>query len=454
MHLFTRCGYHRSTSVPRPEPDKSGRFGGRGELRGSVSVPVDPDVFTSFFSGLVGRDRDMSTTTTTTLAGLVMVVGAALAYTRFGIKEGDTRVDVDEDEGVEKDGEKDVGERGEAKDGARKGRQRRKAKGGVGDDDKGNAKGEDKGREKAKARGDVDAATAVPGIPGDFDAVGSATGAGTGSQDAAASPAGTGKTEGKKRRKKKKGSRAHQGKAPDGHGEGDGHKAGDEEGGEDDGSETDKEVQASGRTVPRALRSGDSTDADAPLSLSRSPSASASVLRGPRAVGKGNPGAPMGTRLAIPPSQPRAIRPSLSFDTDSSWTHVDPRRFKTHMSGDAMEVASSDLASTESSSPVAERTEGVADDIRGTRADLAQRTLAEKLVPRPEATGVDEYVFLSVFSLFFFFWSGLSFTTGFIFIWISFGFLAFSWMVWVLILNSFFFSLCLLACWNSPMSPP
>lgn len=335
----------------------------------------------------------LSTPSTATVAGLLVAgLGAVYAYTQLGTsKRADTHTT-----GPSVDG--DSHEARGTSGATRRGRKKKKGKGvGVGD---GGAEGEDKGKDKVEGEGGATVAVPFPRVvPGDFEGVGESaevdtTGTNVGSQEA--SPAGTASKRGnggktKTRRKKK----TKQGKGKDR----------DED--KEEGSETDKEVGVPGvgRATMHGPRSGDSTDA----SVSLSPSVSASALGSSRAVGKGN--LRVSTRLASPslphaqarahaPSQPREIRTSLSFDTDGSWTHVDHHRLKTSKSTDgqarglaeAMDVTSSDLASTASDSPVAERMEGISTDTRTARADLVQRTLAEKLVLKPRKTGVDEYV--------------------------------------------------------------
>ena len=260
-----------------------------------------------------------------------------------------------------------------------------------------------KKKRKGKAEGEGEGApVAVPfprGVPGDFGGVGTEAdvdaGANVGSQaaflgvvsskqgnDTKPKPKPKPKTKTKKKQQKK------QGKGKDG----------DEEVGEEEMGKSEVGVDDSdmGRARARGPRSGESTDASASLS----PSVSAPALTSSsRAAGKGKGNLRASTRLA-PPSQvqPREIRSSLSLDTDSSWTHVDRRGLKTAsgsidgQSRGPTDATSSDVASTASESPVVERTDGVPTDMRGARADLVQRTLAEKLVPRPRKTGVDEYV--------------------------------------------------------------
>ncbi|KIK92599.1 hypothetical protein PAXRUDRAFT_146974 [Paxillus rubicundulus Ve08.2h10] len=102
-----------------------------------------------------------------------------------------------------------------------------------------------------------------------------------------------------------------------------------------------------------------------------------------------------------PPSQSQShLRSSPSFDTDSSWTRIEPQRPKPSKSGAtnqhaqtlaiSTDVTSSDMGtSTAGDSPVtdeAPRTHATATD-----ADTNNRlTLAEKLVPKPARTAVDD----------------------------------------------------------------
>ncbi|KAF9244195.1 hypothetical protein BU15DRAFT_42187, partial [Melanogaster broomeanus] len=98
------------------------------------------------------------------------------------------------------------------------------------------------------------------------------------------------------------------------------------------------------------------------------------------------------------------LRSSPSFDTDSSWTRVEPQRQKRpkparRPDGQALAVStdftSSDFGpSTAGDSPVAERVDedAAAGHATSTRvaADGSQRTLAERLVPKPGKTMVDD----------------------------------------------------------------
>ena len=60
-----------------------------------------------------------------------------------------------------------------------------------------------------------------------------------------------------------------------------------------------------------------------------------------------------------------------------------------------VDTMSSNLALTASDSPVAEHMDNIMMNVQGARADLEQRTLTEKLIPRLRKTGVDKYVFHS-----------------------------------------------------------
>ncbi|KAF9219992.1 hypothetical protein BS17DRAFT_788400 [Gyrodon lividus] len=105
------------------------------------------------------------------------------------------------------------------------------------------------------------------------------------------------------------------------------------------------------------------------------------------------------------PSQSR-LGSSPSFDTDSSWTRIEPERqnppTSAGESGARMLAVSTDVGSSDfGDSPVAERSD---DDVAGletgTRAADdrdSPRTLAERLVPRPAKTGVDDMLELPDF---------------------------------------------------------
>lgn len=382
----------------------------------------------------------LSTPSAATVAGLLVAgLGAAYAYTQLGTPK-DTHTHA-HTTGPSEDGDSHAtNEAGYASGAARKGRKKRRGKGAGVD------VGKDEGQGESKDKGEGGLAIVPQVIPGNFEGVGADAGTHVGPHEA--SPSGTvskrgngGKTRTKKNKNKKQG------------------KGKDEDEDEEEGSETGKEVGVGvgvGRAATHRPHSSDSTDA----SVSLSPSVSASALASSRATRKGNLRA-ASTRLA-PPSQPREIRPSLSFDTDSSWTHVDHSHLKSSRStdgrtrglADAMDVTSSDLASTASNSPVAERMDGVATDIRGARADLVERTLAEK----PKQTTVDEYVSFQRsrhFSSLFFFRQLFRFISSFLacppshFQWL-FSCMSLE-MVWVLILD-LFSPFGLLAYWKSPMS--
>ncbi|KAH0836393.1 hypothetical protein J3R83DRAFT_7973 [Lanmaoa asiatica] len=309
-----------------------------------------------------------STSSTATVAGLFVAgLGAVYAYTQLLGTPEHTRTQT---YGHTADGDAHAKNEGEVKSAGgstsgttQKGRRKKKGKG--------VDTGEDEGGSKGKGE-DEDKVPFPRAVPGDFEGAGASAGAGAGAKaDVGANNADSGKPKTNKKKKKKK-----QGKGKDG----------DEDKDKEGGSETGKDTDAS---------------------VSHSPSVSVSALASPRAVGKGNLRA--SPRLAPPsqphvqtrvhaPSQPREIRLSLSFDTDSSWTHVDHRRLGTSTSTngqttrpmDSIDVTSSDIASTASESPVAEQINSVSTDMRGTRADLVQRTLAEKFVPRPRKTGVSD----------------------------------------------------------------
>jgi hypothetical protein len=112
-----------------------------------------------------------------------------------------------------------------------------------------------------------------------------------------------------------------------------------------------------------------------------------------------------------PPMQtPKPIHQSTtSIDTDGSWTRVDPRRRNAQQGtaslakGLSADVTTSDAGITTSvtgnSSPVAERTKD--DDVFAVNMPDAassgqRRPLAERLLPKPRKTGVDECVFLPI----------------------------------------------------------
>lgn len=407
MCVFTRHSKSTDTSNLKDPTNR----------RASSSAFFDPTVplpaLGSFLHTPMATNADFySTPATATVAGLFVAglsLGAVYAfnYARLGQVLG-----VPKDAGTARpsastsaDGAEDVraGKGGEVKSVAgttRKGRRKRKGRaGGMGegeDEDEGEGGGEGGSKDKGKAEVDDGAAVLVPG---DFEGVGAGAGVDVGSQEA--SPAGTASKQGNTQAKKKTKKKKKQGKGKDG----------DED--KEAGSETGKEVDA-GRTVAHGRpRSGDSTDA----SVSLSPSVSGDALTSSRAMGKGNlrartrpapPSQPHAQARAHVQSHPREIRSSLSLDTDSSWTHVDHRRLEASLSTDgqargftdAMDVTSSDLASTASDSPVAERMDNVTTDMRGARADLVLRTLAEKRIPRPKGTGVDEYVFIFMFACF------------------------------------------------------
>ncbi|KIJ59090.1 hypothetical protein HYDPIDRAFT_101369 [Hydnomerulius pinastri MD-312] len=105
--------------------------------------------------------------------------------------------------------------------------------------------------------------------------------------------------------------------------------------------------------------------------------------------------------MDVPPQTKSHLRASASFDTDSSWTQVEPQHQKGSKSAGKLDgqtlavstdFSNSDFgASISGDSPVTERTDEVAAGHEiGTRGDDNRRTLAEKLVPKPRKTGVDD----------------------------------------------------------------
>ncbi|KAL0955265.1 hypothetical protein HGRIS_004155 [Hohenbuehelia grisea] len=121
--------------------------------------------------------------------------------------------------------------------------------------------------------------------------------------------------------------------------------------------------------------------------------------------------------VTAPPAQAPLSRPhthsTTSIDTDGSWTRVESKRRRRDapqgegQAGDTdggpsstLEVTTSDAGATTpvtgTSSPIAERAEDD-DEEQGFLASIARapetrRPLAERLLPKPRKTGVDEYV--------------------------------------------------------------
>ena len=103
---------------------------------------------------------------------------------------------------------------------------------------------------------------------------------------------------------------------------------------------------------------------------------------------------------------PRTTKQSTtSIDTDGSWTRVEPRHRNYLAAAQTATTTTSDVATTTaSSSPVAERMEEEEEDEEegahssfllnsNTRDEESRRrTLAEKLLPKPRKSSVDEYV--------------------------------------------------------------
>lgn len=337
-----------------------------------------------------------STVTGLVVAGLSLGAVYALNYTRLGKVwgVGDTRSDGHTQGGVAS-GEKGMGKEGTGGGGgvkragaavgtgagtSRKGGRRRKGKG------KGKSEGEgkvgdeagDEGEGKGQDGGTGQDSTAVPRIiPGDFEPVSTDVAPASSPAETTAHPLGVPSVKTQKKKKQKQRKHKKQAQTRD----------------EDEGSETGRDVD-----VAR-----DSTDAS--RSLSPSVSGDKALPSASRAVpGKATLGA-SGTRLVPPRAHaPLQPRPSLSFDTDSSWTHVDRRGLKSSKSTDGegqgrgMDMTSSDVASTPSESPVVERMDSDATDVRGARGEVP-RTLAERLVPRPRKRDVEECVLLITFRL-------------------------------------------------------
>lgn len=89
---------------------------------------------------------------------------------------------------------------------------------------------------------------------------------------------------------------------------------------------------------------------------------------------------------------------TASLDTDGSWTRVESRRNRTGPSVDLTTTSASeaDAPITGSSSPVAERTEDDDEQLYTARSlTEPRRPLAERLLPKPRKTGVDEFSILS-----------------------------------------------------------
>jgi len=123
---------------------------------------------------------------------------------------------------------------------------------------------------------------------------------------------------------------------------------------------------------------------------------------------------PPSSSTAAPSSSPPLARPlhlsTASLDTDGSWTRVASRRNRGAAASDdknlhSAEPSTSDAGITTShtgnSSPVAERTEDESFLLQQPRSSASRnsgeenrKTLAEKLLPKPRKTGVDECVFI------------------------------------------------------------
>lgn len=108
---------------------------------------------------------------------------------------------------------------------------------------------------------------------------------------------------------------------------------------------------------------------------------------------------PNNKRPSLAPSTSHSVLkspPSIDTGTDGSWTRIRPQSRRSNQSAWSQDQPSlsSDAAGTTGtgdSSPVAERADE-ATDIRVTRSlNGDHRTLAEKLLPKPKKTEVDEY---------------------------------------------------------------
>ncbi|KAG6813342.1 hypothetical protein H0H92_011890 [Tricholoma furcatifolium] len=88
------------------------------------------------------------------------------------------------------------------------------------------------------------------------------------------------------------------------------------------------------------------------------------------------------------------LQSSMSIDTDSSWTRVESRKTRAARLGDAATTSASEAdPTTGTSSPVAERTDADDEDHLYTARSLTsepRRPLAERLLPKPRKTGVDD----------------------------------------------------------------
>jgi hypothetical protein len=109
-----------------------------------------------------------------------------------------------------------------------------------------------------------------------------------------------------------------------------------------------------------------------------------------------------------------ALQSTISIDTDGSWTRVGSARRKQHAAGPAStsegpsgpsaDPTTSDAGVTTSltgnSSPVAERTEDEEPMYSSRDGPETRRPLAERLLPKPRKTGVDELRCVSCFCTF------------------------------------------------------
>ncbi|KAF8060642.1 hypothetical protein FPV67DRAFT_1423426 [Lyophyllum atratum] len=87
----------------------------------------------------------------------------------------------------------------------------------------------------------------------------------------------------------------------------------------------------------------------------------------------------------------QSFQSSASIDTDGSWTRVSSRRTREGPSADLTTTSASEAdAVTGSSSPVAERTDDDEHIFTSRSLTEARRPLAERLLPKPRKTGVDD----------------------------------------------------------------
>ncbi|KDQ51078.1 hypothetical protein JAAARDRAFT_140884 [Jaapia argillacea MUCL 33604] len=145
--------------------------------------------------------------------------------------------------------------------------------------------------------------------------------------------------------------------------------------------------------IPGDFDSGSANDASAtpePESSSK-----AKKQKKKKATKKGTLSPPSGEPLsdssAAGPSTGKHQQPLRPNDTDSSWTQVSRKKKAGDSEKDlGLNVPTSEVggSTTGTSSPVNERTE---DEVRSTREEKEnRRTLAEKMLPKPRKTGVED----------------------------------------------------------------